>query len=481
MTVRARVFENDRWSPLHEATFYPTQPLSNLIINEIHYHPMAPLDTDSDVYEFIEFYNKGTVPLQLDDVVVSRGFTYVFPGDTSIVPNGYLVLSSDAAQFQARYGFAPDGEIVGNLSNGGEAIELQDPQGNVIDFVEYDDIAPWPTTPDGTGPSLSLIDPMLDNALASNWAPSATEHGTPGQPNTVVVANQPPTVAITAPTAGASFTAGETVTITAEAADEDGTIQEVNFYAGENLLCVVTTTPYSCSYTPAVGLIVLTLRATDDDAAVTTSAAVSITVNAAPQPPTVSITSPSANATFTQGDPITVEATASDSDGTIQQVEILIGNTVVCTITTAPYRCEVMPTTGNHQLTARAIDKQGVTATSAPVPITITAPGTVTVTLNHSHGGSDEIPLGTEVTLTADVSGDGVERVEFLVNGAVHCTVTSAPYTCAWTPATTGQYTLLAKAHGASGVVDSAETTVIIADRVPGTSSTTIYLPLLMR
>jgi hypothetical protein len=51
--------------------------------------------------------------------------------------------------------------------------------------VRYDDVAPWPTEPDGDGPSLELLDPSLDNALATSWAASIAPHGTPGEANSL--------------------------------------------------------------------------------------------------------------------------------------------------------------------------------------------------------------------------------------------------------------------------------------------------------
>ena len=50
--------------------------------------------------------------------------------------------------------------------------------------MEYDDASPWPTEPDGEGPTLELIDPDLDNSLAQSWAASMG-HGTPGDVNSV--------------------------------------------------------------------------------------------------------------------------------------------------------------------------------------------------------------------------------------------------------------------------------------------------------
>ena len=47
--------------------------------------------------------------------------------------------------------------------------------------------------------------------------------------------NQPPTVSITSPAAGATFTAPATITVTAAASDTDGSITKVDFYRGTQL------------------------------------------------------------------------------------------------------------------------------------------------------------------------------------------------------------------------------------------------------
>ena len=52
-----------------------------------------------------------------------------------------------------------------------------------MDSVAYSDRDPWPTTTDGTGPSLELIDPTLDNNDPVNWAASTALSGsTRGRP-----------------------------------------------------------------------------------------------------------------------------------------------------------------------------------------------------------------------------------------------------------------------------------------------------------
>ena len=78
------------------------------------------------------------------------------------------------------------GDFEFGLNGSGELVRLLDSDGLLVDEVEYDDIAPWPTEPDGTGPTLELIDPSLDNALGENWATSNDNGGTPGEINSVV-------------------------------------------------------------------------------------------------------------------------------------------------------------------------------------------------------------------------------------------------------------------------------------------------------
>ncbi len=113
--------------------------------------------------------------------------SFEFPAGTVIPAGGYIVIAKDSASFHSLF---PDvSNCVGyfdfGLSGGGELIRLYDGNNTLVDQVEYDDNEPWPTAPDGDGPTLELTDMNADNALAENWAASA-EHGTPGALNSVV-------------------------------------------------------------------------------------------------------------------------------------------------------------------------------------------------------------------------------------------------------------------------------------------------------
>ena len=90
--------------------------------------------------------------------------------------------------------------------------------------------------------------------------------------------NTPPTVALTAPSEGATFTAPATITLSATASDSDG-ISSVSFYAGSTLVGTDTTGPYSVQWTDvAAGSYALTAVALDNLGASSVSTAVNVTV-----------------------------------------------------------------------------------------------------------------------------------------------------------------------------------------------------------
>ncbi|HET9370218.1 MAG TPA: Ig-like domain-containing protein [Vicinamibacterales bacterium] len=93
-------------------------------------------------------------------------------------------------------------------------------------------------------------------------------------------ANSAPTVSLSAPAEGAEFTMPALVNLAATAADSDGTIARVDFFADQTLLFSDFAAPYAFTWTNATaGSHVITAVAVDDDAASTTSAARTIVVN----------------------------------------------------------------------------------------------------------------------------------------------------------------------------------------------------------
>ncbi|HEY0662515.1 MAG TPA: glycosyl hydrolase family 18 protein [Lysobacter sp.] len=107
-----------------------------------------------------------------------------------------------------------------------------------------------------------------------------------------VGSNQPPTVTLTAPANGSSYSAGTNLAITANAADSDGSIAKVEFFRGTASLGVDTSAPYGVTWSNATaGSHTFKAVATDNAGASTTSAIASVTITT--QPPPTDTTAPS--------------------------------------------------------------------------------------------------------------------------------------------------------------------------------------------
>jgi hypothetical protein len=185
--------------------------------------------------------------------------------------------------------------------------------------------------------------------------------------------NSPPTVTLTQPTDGASFTAPATISLAATASDPDGIVSKVEFFDGVTKLGEDTTSPYSFTWSGVgPGSYTLTARVTEDLGATATSAPSRITVVNANVPPAVSLTFPADGASFPWKPTIAITATAADSDGTITKVEFLDGTKILGQDTTAPYSFtwRNVPV-GTHVLIARATDNRGAATTSSAVSITV--------------------------------------------------------------------------------------------------------------
>ena len=190
--------------------------------------------------------------------------------------------------------------------------------------------------------------------------------------------NQAPTVSLTSPAAGSTFTAPASINLAATASDADGTVARVEFYRGTTRIGTDTTSPYGYPWqNVAAGSYQLTARAFDNDGAMRESAVANVTVSTVPnQLPTVSITAPIGGQSFTAGASLTIRASASDSDGTITRVEFRAGGQIIGTDNASPYEARWTPgLAGSYSLTAVAFDNASGTRTSSAVAVSITGAG----------------------------------------------------------------------------------------------------------
>lgn len=103
------------------------------------------------------------------------------------------------------------------------------------------------------------------------------------------------------------------------------------------------------------------------------SSAATLTVSTQPNAsPTVQITSPSNGANFTSPAAITLEASASDADGSIAKVEFFSGGTKLGEDTSSPYSFNWNGVTaGSYSLTAVATDNLGAATTSSAISLSV--------------------------------------------------------------------------------------------------------------
>ncbi|MGC6565157.1 MAG: lamin tail domain-containing protein [Akkermansiaceae bacterium] len=166
----------------------PSDAQLYLVISEIMYHPAAP----NGSAEFIELMNiSDSVTLDLTGVQFTAGIDFTFAAGTMLAPGERILIVLDQVVFESLYG--PGLRIAGTfqngsrLNNGSDRIKLEDATNSSILEFTYDDEAPWPTSADGQGFSLVLVDPSTspDPDDPSSWMASSLPTGNPGFDNPV--------------------------------------------------------------------------------------------------------------------------------------------------------------------------------------------------------------------------------------------------------------------------------------------------------
>jgi hypothetical protein len=199
--------------------------------------------------------------------------------------------------------------------------------------------------------------------------------------------------------------------------------------------------------------------------------------------PTVSITSPAANATLSGT--VSVDVTASDNVG-VKSVQLKIDNANSgAAVTAAPYVIAVNTSSlsnGNHILTAVAGDAAGNSTTSAQVAVKVsnTTTDTTPPTVSVSAPANGATVSGT-VSVTASASDNvGVASVQFQLDGANFGSLdTTSPYSVSWntTTSSNGSHTVLAIAKDAAGnSTTSASVTVTVSNIAPDTTPPTVSM-----
>jgi hypothetical protein len=290
-----------------------------------------------------------------------------------------------------------------------------------------------------------------------------------------VTGNDPPYVAFRSPAAG-TYDAPASLELEAEALSPGGSISRVEFLVDGALMGTDFTAPYQYSWvSPPAGSYVLTARAHDDNG-VSTADSRSVTINVPNTPPNVVLTAPADGATFQAPASITLQASASDPDGSIARVEFLRDGALIGTDTTAPYSLtwSNVPA-GTYSLAARAVDNRSGITTSAAVTVTVTPPNVApTVTLDSPASGAEfTSPANILLTASAADSDGAIMWVEFYSGTTLLGTDSAAPYEFAWNAVLAGSYALRARAIDNIGAAtDSSVATITVNDPPPNAPPT---------
>lgn len=168
----------------------PSMQQLSLRVSEIMYHPADPGADEglrADELEYIELANISNGPVLLTGVKFTRGIQFSFPAGLWVPAHGLVLVAKHPAALQQvaniPEGVAVLGPYLGQLSNGGETLKLEDYTNSTIQTFAYRD--GWYADTDGVGHALVVLDPANTPLEAysqkETWRASAHVGGTPGR------------------------------------------------------------------------------------------------------------------------------------------------------------------------------------------------------------------------------------------------------------------------------------------------------------
>jgi hypothetical protein len=308
--------------------------------------------------------------------------------------------------------------------------------------------------------NLQLIN--IGTGAAENYVASNPTAGELTHPTLTFISGQAPVVAITSPANNATVPVGSPITISANATDNGGIVEMVEFYVDGVLLATDNNAPFSASYSPTPGAHVLTAIAFDNDCQVANSSAINISAQSN-TPPSVTVSAP---ASAIAGTTVTLTATASDTDGSVTQVEFFVNNISVGIDNSSPYSIDYITTLGAGQIVrAVATDNQGATGNSNNAVMNVVANIPPSISLSSpSEGALFVAPAMVSIAATAADTDGTVSQVEFFIDGISIGVDNSAPFATTWT-SVIGEHTVLAVATDNLGTVtNSTIVNISVAD-----------------
>lgn len=175
--VRARVRVGELWSRLTDHAL--VSHVARLTISELMYNPK-----DAGDYEFVEFRNYGSEPIDMRGIEVrgSISFHFALGAVETLEPGGVVVIVRDRRRFADRYdvtGIRIAGEFLGRFSNTSGDLTVVGPVGEEIVSLHYEDA--WVPETDAGGYSLEAIKVGRFLREQRDWVRSRELGGSPGR------------------------------------------------------------------------------------------------------------------------------------------------------------------------------------------------------------------------------------------------------------------------------------------------------------
>jgi hypothetical protein len=298
-----------------------------------------------------------------------------------------------------------------------------------------------------------------------------------------------PEVGIFAPSDGSVYPTGTRVPVQLSAFDSAGIVEEIElFLNGVMILRYIwqennqqwsveppwpnivpdADIPFrSYLQLPSAGAYTLHAKATSSTGRFSMSEPVVMIAKDLTADPSLSIITPVSGSRYLPGTILPVQVEAYDPGGLITQVEFLLNDVVVDTVTQAPFRTAVqLPSTGTYRLSARSTTHTGAQGFSQEVVLEAGPPDAVTprVVIDHP------LPLGAGDTVNdvsyasamffnatvEDPDGGSIEEVLFFINGQLLGNAAAQignAHSLFFKPSSQGNYVVTARATDNDGNV----------------------------
>lgn len=263
-------------------------------------------DSDGSISK-LDYYDNGTL-VGTSAGTATPQYSFAWNG----VPYGNHTLVAVATD---NLGKAVASDAVNIIVNGSATVNITDPAGgslynqpvdiiisaaaadtqrsiSKVDFYADDDLIGAGTANDPGQYSFTWNGPAVGAHTLKAVATNDAGVKTTSEP-VVLRVNAPPVVSLSSPATGTVFIAPASITLTANASDDGGFVDKVDFYANGALIGTqsnLASSVYGVTWNnPSVGTYSLKAVATDNLGVITISSPISIKINL---PPTVSITAP---------------------------------------------------------------------------------------------------------------------------------------------------------------------------------------------